>query len=100
MKLVGDTNWSFETNFSLKDEKSLENLVRIKPTEKMYLIPPLTTVNCPHKLPSLMDLTNHVCMMILEDSYPDYSSFDPTVRRMFKQEVESKDEEIVLVKEV
>lgn len=64
----------------------MENLIRIKQNEKMFLVLPITTVNCPHKIPSIVDIANFVCMMILEDNFPDYTAYDPAAKKMFKQD--------------
>ena len=64
----------------------MESIIKIKQNEKMYVVLPFTTVNCPHKLPSLVDLSNYVCMNILEDTFPDYTMFDHAVKKLFKKE--------------
>lgn len=49
-RLAGEEDWSFEYSFSLKDEKYMESLIRIKQNEKMYLMLPITSVVFPQRM--------------------------------------------------
>ena len=46
---------------------------------------PIATVNSPHRLQCQIDMNNFIGTQILEDIYPEYANYDPTLKQSFKQ---------------
>ena len=52
----------------------------------MFLLLPITTVSTPQRMASLIDISNYIGTLILEDNYPDYSMYDQNAKKLFLQE--------------
>lgn len=58
--------------------------MRLKRQEKLGLLLPITTTNCPHRMPALLDLVNYLASNILDEVYPNYQQHDPSYREFFR----------------
>ena len=65
----------------------MEAIIKLKPQEKLYMMLPITTTNCPHRIAAQIDLANYIAANILIETYPDYSSYDSLIKLDFKQEI-------------
>jgi hypothetical protein len=83
-RLVNEELFAYEYTFGLKDEKYMEAIVRLKRQEKLSLLLPITTTNCPHRMPALLDLANYLAANILDEVYPNYQQHDPSYRELFR----------------
>jgi len=46
---------------------------------------PITTTNCPHRMAAQLDMSNYICGIILDECYPNYHRYEPSIRQEFKQ---------------
>jgi hypothetical protein len=65
----------------------MESIIRIKQNEKMYLLLPITTTNCPHRMTATIDMANYICGNILDEVYPNYQRHDPAFKDQFLQKI-------------
>lgn len=63
-------------------------MIRIKQTEKMFLLLPITTTNCPHRMTAQIDMANYICGNVLDEVHPNYQKYDPVLRGRFLQKEE------------
>jgi hypothetical protein len=89
-RLVNEELFAFEYTFGVKDEKYMESIIRIKPHDRMYLLLPITTTNCPHRMAALIDMANYICASVLDQAHPNYHQFDPVLKDQFMQKPEEK----------
>lgn len=65
-RLVNEDLHAYEYTFGVKDEKYMEGVIKIKRHEKMCMLLPITTTNCPHRMAALIDLSNYITANILD----------------------------------
>ena len=58
----------------------MESIIKLKQPEKLYMMLPITTTNCPHRIAAQIDLANYISANILIETYPDYQNFDPNIK--------------------
>lgn len=67
----------------------MESIIRIRQIEKMFLLLPITTTNCPHRMTAQIDMANYICGNILDEVHPNYQKYDPVLKGKFLQKEES-----------
>jgi hypothetical protein len=89
-RLVNEELFAYEYTFGVKDEKFMEGIVRIKRHERMSMLLPITTTNCPHRMAALLDLANYLVANILDELHPNYQHSDPAFRELFRPKEPSR----------
>ena len=53
----------------------------------MFLLLPITTTNCPHKITAQMDMVNYISSHILDEAYPNYHQYDQSLKNRFASKI-------------
>ncbi len=53
----------------------------------MFLLLPITTTNCPHKITAQMDMVNYISSHILDEAHPNYLSYDQSLKNRFASKI-------------
>lgn len=50
----------------------------------MYIMLPVTSTHCSHPLQTEIDITTHIANLILEEIYPNYTYYHPSLKAHLK----------------
>lgn len=60
----------------------------------MFLMMPITTTNCPHRMPAHLDLTNYIASNILHQAYQNLPIYNDNIKQLFKQTHKTKNNRV------